>query len=326
MLYDQSVSGPRPTEGSAVAKAETWNIGAAVAFGRLVRERRLARGLSVRAAAAAARLSPSYLVAIESARNPSTGAPPRPSVAVLRRLARALGLAAEELGAIMPGVADVGPGHVLLYRFDDGPALDSRTLESLAHGRVDQWLYIADPRYPNPVPGDDADTLRWSWPFGAPPYAETFLVPEHIIEALSATATTLATRVRHGARLGLMIDDCSAVMRHVVNPETEVLLESSWVERASAAIADTIGRPPLVLVCAYRHDDLEALAGRIDVLDTVMRLIGAHADVVTLDADGGLHTGAEAIEGLLASCRPVGAATGAWRRIAAAAARGLAAP
>ncbi|MBM3585631.1 MAG: helix-turn-helix domain-containing protein [Alphaproteobacteria bacterium] len=309
-----------------MAKAETGNAEAAVAFGRLVRERRLAQGLSVRAAAAAARLSPSYLVAIEAARNPSTGGAPRPSVAVLRRLARALGLPAEGMHGVMPGMIDAGPGHVLLYRFDDGPALGAPALESLAPGRVDQWLYIADPRYPDPAPGGDGDTLLWSWPFGAPPYAEAFLVPERIIEALRSRAAALAARVRPGARLGLIIDDCSAVMRRVINPETEVLLEATWVERASAALAAAIGRLPVVLVCAYRHDDIEALAGQIDVLDTVVRLIGAHADVVTLDADGGLHAGARAIEGLLVSCRPAGAASGTWRRIAAAAARGLAEP
>ena len=66
-------------------------------LGTEVRDRRTRLGLSVRALAKHAGVSPAYITAIETAHNPSTGRPPVPSLAIVTRLAAALGLDLETL-------------------------------------------------------------------------------------------------------------------------------------------------------------------------------------------------------------------------------------
>ena len=82
-------------------------------LGTEIRDRRLQLGLSVRALAMLADISPAYVTALETGNNPSTRRPPVPSLAVVRRLADALDL---EVDALIRAGDAVGPergAHVL---------------------------------------------------------------------------------------------------------------------------------------------------------------------------------------------------------------------
>ena len=77
-------------------------------------------------------------------------------------------------------------------------------------------------------------------------------------------------RVHAGRRVGLLIADCSAVMRRVQNAEAEVALERRWNSEVHRIWAEHLHGPPAVDVCAYRHADVEALGLSIDQLATAL--------------------------------------------------------
>ena len=290
------------------------------AFGHDVRDRRRELGLSVRALAARAGVSPAYVSAIERGRNPATGRPAVPSVAVLVGLAAALELGVARLldSLRLPGTS--AAGHVLLYSFDDR-ACPLEASEGLFGDRVDHWLCIADPRGEEPaLPGGRATVRQWQ--LGKFPYDGPRLVPDQLVAALELEVRELA-RVHAGRRVGLLIADCSAVMRRVQNAEAEVALERRWDSEVHRIWAEHLHCPPAVDVCAYRHADVEALGLSIDQLATALELVRQHDLVILLGGDGPL-TGLPAIRRILERARPPGVGAGAWRELAAAAAAGLA--
>ncbi len=290
------------------------------AFGHDVRDRRRELGLSVRALAARAGVSPAYVSAIERGRNPATGRPAVPSVAVLVGLAAALELGVARLldSLRLPGTS--AAGHVLLYSFDDR-ACPLEASEGLFGDRVDHWLCIADPRGEEPaLPGGRATVRQWQ--LGKFPYDGPRLVPDQLVAALELEVRELA-RVHAGRRVGLLIADCSAVMRRVQNAEAEVALERRWDSEVHRIWAEHLHCPPAVDVCAYRHADVEALGLSIDQLATALELVRQHDLVILLGGDGPL-TGLPAIRRILERARPPGVGAGAWRELAAAAAPGLA--
>ena len=290
------------------------------AFGHDVRDRRRELGLSVRALAARAGVSPAYVSAIERGRNPATGRPAVPSVAVLVGLAAALELGVARLldSLRLPGTS--AAGHVLLYSFDDR-ACPLEASEGLFGDRVDHWLCIADPRGEEPaLPGGRATVRQWQ--LGKFPYDGPRLVPDQLVAALELEVRELA-RVHAGRRVGLLIADCSAVMRRVQNAEAEVALERRWDSEVHRIWAEHLHCPPAVDVCAYRHADVEALGLSIDQLATALELVRQHDLVILLGGDGPL-TGLPAIRRTLERARPPGVGAGAWRELAAAAAPGLA--
>lgn len=284
-----------------------------LAFGRRVRARRESLGLSLRAVAGLAEISPSYLSAIESGRNPATGRPPEPSVGVADRLCRALDLTpVRMLGAC-------AHDHALLYRLDDAHGGLAGLLDCAFGDTAEQWIRIDDPR------DETADTaLSWRWPYGGGPYPDDYLVPDRIFAALESRMETAAAHVTSTA-YGLAIADCSAVMRWVVNPDAEVALEDIWADRAADVLTRCIGRGPVANVCVYRHADLEALSGRIDTLDAILRLVGAHTRTVAVTRSGAVLHGPDAVGAILAESRPGGVSANAWDRMVRAAAQGLAA-
>ncbi|MEQ9258379.1 MAG: helix-turn-helix transcriptional regulator [Roseovarius sp.] len=291
-------------------------------FGQRVRARRKLLRLSIRRLAEDSQISPSYLSAIESGRNPATGRPPEPSIGVVERLSKALGLTGPVFAADdeTQGGCCCHGNHVLLYRLDDERRDLIEILQMAFGGEVAQWLCISDPRR---APESREGVIAWQWPFGRFPYPDTFLVPDRICDALETQVKGLAGRVT-AADYGLVIADCSAVMRWMINPEAEIDYEERWVERSTDILTRHVGRAPQANVCVYLHRDLEALDGKIDVLGAILSLFETHARTFVVDPSGAVLSGPEAMSAILAESRPSGVSSSAWRTLCGAAARSYA--
>jgi transcriptional regulator with XRE-family HTH domain len=293
-----------------------------VTLGRLLRARRDELGRSLRAVARDAHVSASYLGAIELERNPATGRPPQPSLRVLAALARALDLdLAAVTAAAGAGSLPGGEGvHALLYVLQKRPAA---VVEQVArvHATTQRWVYVPDPRESPPAVSEERVALRCRWPLGDDPYPDRILDPARVLRALERALRDGSGDL--GSGVGLIIADCSAVMRWVRNPEAEVTFEAHWADDAERVFRDVLGRPPTANVCVYHHDDIEALAPQVDPLGVALALLRTHSAVAAVGLDGDLRTGAEAARTILASVRPGGVGTATWEDLCAAAARGL---
>jgi hypothetical protein len=144
-----------------------------------------------------------------------------------------------------------------------------------------------------------------------------------VVEALEREVRAAGARLR-GARVGLLIADCSAVMRWVTNPEAEVAFEHRWPGDVERIFRAAVGGPPAASVCAYHHDDIEALALQIDPLAIGLSLLRTHTTVLLLRPDGTLGTGTQAAREILAALKPPGVRTATWADLCTAAAAGLA--
>lgn len=283
-------------------------------FGQAVRERRKAHRLPLRELAGRVGISPSYLSSIEVARNPATGRPPQISATVAERLCEALGLdwipAARAEAAMRHGCCD----HVLLYRLDRRRDELGVLARRIFGERVANWLCIEDP-------GVKAATTEgfhaWNWPFSSEPYPDVILDGSRIVTALEREAMQRRDAVGE-APYGLIIADCSAVMRWVVNPDAEIDYEEEWCAASDPALRRVFGRGPAVNVCVYHQMDIEVLAGRIDVLDALLRLLRHHDTVIAVRPDGSIREGTAAIMAILEENRPAGISTSVWRTFAAA--------
>ena len=284
----------------------------------------------MRAVASRAEVSPGYVTAIELGNNPTTGKPALPSVTVISGLARALDMDFEQLlTAIRTASGEAGhrsEAHILLYWLarDDANLLD--TVERLFGGLVDHWLYIADPREAAARGPDIADPARVSirrWPLGSFPYADRYLRPNDLIEALEAEVMGMADG-HSGERVGVAIADCSSVMRWLLNADALIDLEPTWEREADRIFQQHLGAPPAANVCVYQHADFEAIGHSIDPVGTVLNLVRGHDRVVVLDDRGDAVTGSPAIRRILENVRPAGVSSAAWSDLIEAAAVGLA--
>jgi transcriptional regulator with XRE-family HTH domain len=289
-----------------------------VDFGRSIRERRRQMRLSVRALAEMTGVSASYISAIETARNSTTGRAPEPSIGVADRLLKALELPPTHFVTLCERDDDGADAcnHLLLYRLGVRRGHLKAILDQLFDGSVDQWFCIADPRS---APEGAADMISWQWAFGANPYPNDYLEPARILEALELELRKYADRV-NSRRSGLVIADCSTVMRWVVNPESEVDFETHWAELSGGVMRRVFGQLPVANVCVYDHSDIESLSSRIDVLDALMRLFSSHTNVAAIDSENQIQTGPAAIAAILRECRPGGVSSTAWRSLTSAAA------
>jgi transcriptional regulator with XRE-family HTH domain len=289
----------------------------------LLRARRTELGRSLRAVARDARISPSYLGAIELGRNPATGRPPQPSLRVLGALARARDLELATLTAAAGAGAPPGEegAHALLYVLQRRPAPVLEQVARLHAATTRRWVYVPDPREAPVGASDERVALRCRWPLGEDPYPDRTLDPARVLRALEGALRAGGEDI--DAEVGLVIADCSAVMRWVRNPEAEIAFEAHWAEDAERVFRDALGRPPTANVCVYHHDDIEALAPQVDPLGVALALLRTHTDVAAVGLDGGLRTGAEAAREILASVRPAGVGTATWAELCSAAARGL---
>jgi len=289
-------------------------------LGTEVRDRRTRLGLSVRALAKHAGVSPAYITAIETAHNPSTGRPPVPSLAIVTRLAAALGLDLETLARPGPQPDTGHSPHVLAYVLRSPLGGNLAALDALLGADVDHWLHIADPR--NMADDHPARATTRRFALGAYPYETRHLEPAALLDAVEREVAALAPGQR-GRRVGLLIADCSAVMRYLQNASSEIELESSWHERVHEIWVRYLDAPPAVDVCSYNNEDLDALGLTIDQLATALELIANHDHVIVLDGDT-TTTSAPAIRRILGHARPIGTSTDAWQALAAAAAQTLA--
>jgi transcriptional regulator with XRE-family HTH domain len=291
-------------------------------LGTEIRDRRQQLGLSVRALAARADISPAYVTALETGNNPSTRRPPVPSLAIVRRVAEALDL---ELGALIRAGDAVRPeegAHVLVYVVAPPPTGLLGAVDAALGADVDHWLHLADPRRTDDDDPARATTRRFA--LGAHPYATPHLDPDALVAALDHEVAVLATAHR-GERVGLLIADCSAVMRYLQDAAAEVALEATWHQHVRRIWQEHFGGPPAVDVCAYDHDDLAALGLTIDQLATALELVSHHDHTMLLDGDRAI-AGAPAIRRILDEARPAGTSRVGWQQLTAAAARTLAGP
>ena len=298
------------------------SVHAASTLGTEIRDRRRDLGLSVRALASRADISPAYVTALETGNNPSTRRPPVPSLAIVRRLADALDLDLAVLIRAEDAAKPEHGAHVLVYVVEPPPAGLLGAVDALLGANVDHWLHIADPRSAEANSPTRATIRRFA--FGAPPYATPHLDPDALVDALDREVAALAVEHR-GERVGLLIADCSAVMRYLQDAAAEVAREATWHDHVHGIWHQHLGRPPAVDVCAYDREDLTALGLTIDQLAIALELVSSHEVAIVLDGDRAL-TGAPAIRRILEDARPPGASRAGWQQLTAAAAQTLATP
>jgi transcriptional regulator with XRE-family HTH domain len=318
---------PKSLRSAALGRQATGDL-RLTALGSAIRVRRVQRGLSLRALAGAAGISSSYLGAIELGSNPATGRPPSPSLRVLVALTQALQLESSALISIIePGGQGEHPdaAHMLLYVMQDRPGNIFDHVVRVDERATEQWVYIPDPRLAefDASAAHERIGLVCAWPFGSDPYPDRTLKPARLLTTLERDLRVARNKIT-GARVGLAIADCSAVMRWVTNPHAEIEFESTWANDADRVFRRALNRSPSANVCVYHHSDIEALGLEIDGLATVTHLLTTHDTINVLDHHGRLHTGAPAAVAMLREFKPPGVSTPAWHALCAAAAAGMA--
>jgi len=287
-----------------------------------MRRRREQLGLSMREAARRIGISPSYLVALEHGRNPSTGRAPVPSPPILFAIGRVFDL---ELATLLDasGAPTSPSAHLLLYQTGAGHQSPLEAARRLFLGQVDAWIEIVDPRRSDgaDLPPDDV-LVRTRRPLSsARPGSHVFEIPS-VLEAL-ADVLAEAPRLRSRPRLGIICGANSAVLWSIENPPALLEAEATWEHDVGAAFRAALGVGPAANVCVYREADIEELAARLDPLATVVSLVQTHPHVAVQDGSGTLTTGPAAIETILAAARPDGVGSQTWDSLVRAAAVGL---
>lgn len=290
-----------------------------IEFGAAIRMRRKVRGFTLRDLAEQAGVSTSYLSSVERAVNPSTGRPPQISARFAERLRQILGLGdisthvSNAAGEVRSSCSGHACEHILLIRLDEGRGDLASYTRDLTTGTISDWICVADPAAPEAAK-DSPNFHGWSWSFGSDPYPGEFLDPHSIVAALERKASDLALDL-DGRSYGLVIADCSTIMRWVINPDAEVNFEEQWCDLSGGALTRSFGHAPSANVCVYHQSDLEVLAARVDVLDTLLQLIEAHGRVAAVLPDGSLAQGTAAIMAILNENRPTGISGSAWRTL-----------
>jgi transcriptional regulator with XRE-family HTH domain len=292
-------------------------------LGGILRRRREQLGLSMREAARRIGISPSYLVALEHGRNPSTGRAPVPSPPVLAAIGRVLDI---ELATLLDasGAPTSPSAHLLLYQTGTGHRSPLEAARRLFAGRVDAWIEIVDPRSSfdaeSPAEGVLVSSRR---PLGFTRAASLVFETPRALGALSAVLAE-APRLDPWPRLGIVFGANSAVLRSIENPPALLASETTWEHDVEAEFRTVLGVEPAANVCVYRDVDIQELATRLDPLATVVNLVQTHPHVAVQDGVGGVMTGPAAIETILATARPTGVSSQTWESLAHAAAVGLA--
>jgi hypothetical protein len=266
-------------------------------------------------------ISPSYLVALEQGRNPSTGRAPVPSPPILAAIGRALDI---ELATLLDasGASVSSSTHLLLYQTGTGHQSPLEAARRLFAGQVDAWIEIVDPRSSDDAESPPDDVLvRTRRPLISA-RSRVFGTPR----ALRALCDVLAEVPRSSPRprLGIIFGANSAVLRSIENPPVLLESETTWEHDVGAEFRAALGVEPAASVCVYRKADIQELAARLDPLPTVLSLVQTHPHVAVQDGSGTLTTGPAAIETILVAARPAGVSSETWESLARAAAVGLA--
>ena len=290
-------------------------------LGGILRRRREQLGLSMREAARRIGISPSYLVALEQGRNPSTGRAPVPSAPILAAIGRALDI---ELATLLDasGAPVSSSTHLLLYQTGTGHQSPLEAARRLFAGQVDAWIEIVDPRSSDDAESPPDDVLVRT----RRPLISARSRVFGTSRALRALSDVLAEVPRSSSRprLGIIFGANSAVLRSIENPPALLESEPTWEHDAGAEFRAALGVEPSANVCVYREADIQELAARLDPLSTVLSLIQAHPHVAVQDGSGAVTSGPAAIETILVAAHPAGVSSETWESLARAAAVGLA--
>jgi transcriptional regulator with XRE-family HTH domain len=290
-------------------------------LGGILRRRREQLGLSMREAARRIGISPSYLVALEKGRNPSTGRAPVPSPPILAAIGRALDI---ELATLLDasGASVSSSTHLLLYQTGTGHQSPLEAARRLFAGQVDAWIEMVDPRRSDGAVSPPGDVLvRNRWPLSPARSGRRVFKTARTLGVLSDVLAD-APRSSPRLRLGIIFGASSAVLRSIENPPALLESEATWEQDVGAAFRAALGVGPAANVCVYRDADIQELAPHLDPLATVLSLIQTHPHVAVQDGRG-VTAGPAAIETILAGARPAGASSETWESLARAAAAGL---
>ncbi len=267
-------------------------------------------------------ISPSYLVALEQGRNPSTGRAPVASPPILAAIGRVLEI---ELATLLDasGAATSPSAHLLLYLTGAGNPSPLDAARRLFAGQVDAWMEIVDPRRSDGTESPPVDVLlRKRGPLSLAASEAPVFETAPVLAALSDVLAD-APRSRP-PRLGIIFGANSAVLRSVENPQALLESETTWEHDVAAEFQAALGIEPAANICVYRDTDIQELAARLDPLATLLNLIQAHPQVAVQDTNGALSTGPAAIETILSAVRPAGVSGETWESLAHAAAVGIA--
>jgi transcriptional regulator with XRE-family HTH domain len=289
-------------------------------LGGLLRRRREQLGLSMREVARRIDISPSYLLALEHGRNPSTGRPPVPSPPILAAIGRVLGL---ELTTLLDASgAPTSPSrHLLLFQTGAGHQSPLDAARQLFAGQVDVWIEMVDPRRSNDAEAADDVLVRHRWPLSRAG-SEVLFEPASSLRTLSDVLAG-APRSAPQSRLGVVFGASSNLLRSIENRPALLESETTWEHDVRAEFRATLGVEPEANICVYREADLQELAEHLDPLATLVSLVQAHPLVAVQDGRG-VTIGPAAIEAILAGARPAGVSSETWRSLTRAAAVGLA--
>ena len=291
-------------------------------LGGILRRRREQLGLSKREAARRIGISPSYLVALEHGRNPSTGRAPMPSPPILAAIGRALDI---ELATLLDasGAPTSPSAHLLLFQTGAGYQSPLEAARRLFAGQVDAWIEIVDPRRPDDAESQPDDVLvRKRRPLISARSGSPVFETSRVLGALSEVLAE-APRSSPRPRLGIIFGANSAVLRSIENPAALLESETAWEHDVAAEFRAALGVEPAANVCVYREADIQELTTRLDPLATVLSLVQTHPHVAVQDGSGAVTTGPAAIETILAAARPAGVSSETWESLAHAAAVGL---
>lgn len=268
-------------------------------------------------------ISPSYLVALEQGRNPSTGRAPVASPPILAAIGRVLEI---DLATLLDasGAPTSPSGHLLLYLAGAGSPSPLEAARGLFAGQVDAWIEIVDPRRSDDTESRPVDVLlRKRGPLSSAQSGSPFFETPRVLAALSEVLAD-APCSHPAPRLGIIFGANSAVLRSVENPRALLESEKTWEHDVAAEFEATLGVEPFANICVYRETDIQELAARLEPLATLLNLIQAHPLVAVREPNGALTTGPAAIETILAAARPAGVSSETWESLAHAAAAGIA--
>jgi transcriptional regulator with XRE-family HTH domain len=291
-------------------------------LGGILRHRREQLGLTMREAARRIGISPSYLVALEQGRNPSTGRAPVPSARILAAIGRVLDI---ELATLLDasGNPTFSSAHLLLFQTGTGHQSPLDAARRFFAGQVDAWIEIVDPRRSDDAGSPDDVLVRKRQPLSwARSGSHVFETPR----VLAALSDVLAEAPRSSLRprVGIVFGANSAVLRSIENPPALLESEATWEHDVGAEFLAAHGVEPAANVCVYRETDIQELAARLDPLATVLSLVQTHPHVAVQDDSGAVTAGPAAIETILGTARPAGVSSETWESLARAATVGLA--
>jgi hypothetical protein len=242
-----------------------------------------------------------------------------PSTAVLAAIAQAYELEVMELVALF--AAPSSPArHMLLYQTGTRHRSAAHAVQELLGDRVDFWLEFMRSRHRWQTPQKDVHIRYERRQLATQRSGRVRFEPRHALDVVSQVLREASPPA--SSRLGIVFGASSSLLRVVENPDVLLESEASWDEDVAAVSRAALGFEPVASVCVYLEGDLRRLAGRVDPLAAALNLVRSHSIVAAQD-EGGVETGARAIETILSSFGPSSATPETWASIAHAAAVGL---